>query len=76
VVVLQHGSGGMGANIEMWSRELSAIGVSTLALDGFICCNAAAADEWFAHCATSKASRPSAGAGSIPWRAATAMFAR
>lgn len=35
VVVLQHGSNGMGANIEMWSRELNAIGVSTLALDGF-----------------------------------------
>jgi dienelactone hydrolase len=35
VVVLQHGSGGMAANIEMWSRELNAIGVSTLALDGF-----------------------------------------
>jgi dienelactone hydrolase len=35
VVVLQHGSGGMAANIEMWSREPNAIGVSTLALDGF-----------------------------------------
>src|SRR5580704_11052088 len=35
VVVLQHGSGGMGANIEMWSRDLNEIGVSTLALDGF-----------------------------------------
>src|SRR5215475_4882466 len=35
VVVLQHGSGGMAANVEMWSRELSALGVSTLALDGF-----------------------------------------
>lgn len=35
VVVLQHGSGGMAANIEMWSRELNSIGVSTLALDGF-----------------------------------------
>jgi dienelactone hydrolase len=35
VVVLQHGSGGMAANVEMWSRELNAIGVSTLALDGF-----------------------------------------
>jgi hypothetical protein len=30
VVVLQHGSGGMAANIETWSRELNAIGVSTL----------------------------------------------
>src|SRR5262249_10722493 len=27
VVVLQHGSGGMGANIEMWSREFNAMGV-------------------------------------------------
>ena len=35
VVVLQHGSGGMGANIEMWARELNAMGVSTFALDGF-----------------------------------------
>lgn len=35
VVVLQHGSGGMGANIEMWAREFNAMGVSTLALDGF-----------------------------------------
>jgi dienelactone hydrolase len=35
VVVLVHGSGGMGPNIEMWSRELNAMGVSTFALDGF-----------------------------------------
>jgi dienelactone hydrolase len=35
VVVLQHGSGGMIANIDMWSRELNRIGVATLALDGF-----------------------------------------
>ena len=35
MVVLQHGSGGMAANIDMWSRELNALGVSTLALDGF-----------------------------------------
>jgi predicted peptidase len=35
VVVLQHGSGGMGGNIDMWARELNAMGVSTLALDGF-----------------------------------------
>jgi dienelactone hydrolase len=34
VVVLQHGSGGVGANIEMWEREFNAIGVSTFALDG------------------------------------------
>jgi dienelactone hydrolase len=35
VVVLQHGSGGMGANIEMWSRQFNAMGISTFALDGF-----------------------------------------
>jgi len=35
VVVLLHGSGGMGPNIEMWSRTFNAMGVSTLALDGF-----------------------------------------
>src|SRR5262249_29114641 len=28
VVVLVHGSGGMGPNIEMWAREFNAIGVS------------------------------------------------
>jgi dienelactone hydrolase len=35
VVVLQHGSGGMAPNVEMWARELNAVGVSTFALDGF-----------------------------------------
>jgi dienelactone hydrolase len=35
VVMLQHGSGGMGANVEMWTREFNAMGVSTFALDGF-----------------------------------------
>ncbi|HEY1393400.1 MAG TPA: dienelactone hydrolase family protein, partial [Methylibium sp.] len=35
VVVLQHGSGGMGPNVDMWARELNQIGVSTFALDGF-----------------------------------------
>jgi dienelactone hydrolase len=35
VVVLMHGSGGMGANIELWAREFNAIGVATFALDGF-----------------------------------------
>ena len=34
-VVLVHGSGGMGANIDMWARELNEMGVSTFALDGF-----------------------------------------
>ena len=34
-VVMIHGSGGMGANIDLWSRELNAMGISTFALDGF-----------------------------------------
>jgi len=35
VVVLLHGSGGMGPNIEMWEREFNAMGIATFALDGF-----------------------------------------
>jgi dienelactone hydrolase len=35
VVVLVHGSGGMGANIELWANELGDLGISTFALDGF-----------------------------------------
>ena len=35
VVVLVHGSGGMGPNIESWAREINAMGISTFALDGF-----------------------------------------
>jgi hypothetical protein len=35
VVVMIHGSGGMGPNIDFWTREFNAIGVSTFALDGF-----------------------------------------
>jgi dienelactone hydrolase len=35
VVVLMHGSGGMGPNIEMWSKEFNAMGVSAFAIDGF-----------------------------------------
>ena len=35
VVVLIHGSGGMGPNIEYWVREFNAMGISTFALDGF-----------------------------------------
>src|SRR5205823_3974077 len=35
VVVLIHGSGGMGANIDFWTRELNQMGVSTFALDAF-----------------------------------------
>src|SRR4026207_2278317 len=34
-VVLIHGSGGMGPNIDFWSRELNAMGISTFALDVF-----------------------------------------
>jgi len=34
-VVLMHGSGGMGPNIELWERTFNAMGVSTFALDGF-----------------------------------------
>jgi dienelactone hydrolase len=33
VVVLQHGSGGFAPNIEYWSRELNAAGISTFAID-------------------------------------------
>jgi dienelactone hydrolase len=35
VVVLQHGSGGFASNIEYWSRQLNAEGISTFAIDGF-----------------------------------------
>jgi dienelactone hydrolase len=35
VVVLMHGSGGIGPNIEAWSRLFNAMGVSTFAIDGF-----------------------------------------
>ncbi len=35
VVVLQHGSGGYAANVDVWSRELNELGISTFALDGF-----------------------------------------
>lgn len=35
VVVLMHGSSGIGANIEPWSRLLNAMGVSTFSVDGF-----------------------------------------
>lgn len=35
VVVMIHGSGGMGPNVEFWTREFNAMGVSTVALDGF-----------------------------------------
>src|SRR3954466_1329410 len=35
VVILIHGSGGMGPNIESWARDLNAAGISTFAIDGF-----------------------------------------
>lgn len=35
VVILLHGSGGISSNIEFWSRELNASGISTFAIDGF-----------------------------------------
>jgi dienelactone hydrolase len=35
VVVLQHGSGGVGANIDVWSRELNQLGISTFVIDSF-----------------------------------------
>ena len=35
LVVLQHGSAGFAPNIEYWSRELNAAGISTFAIDGF-----------------------------------------
>jgi len=35
VVVMIHGSGGMGPNIEFWTHEFNSMGVSTFALDGF-----------------------------------------
>jgi len=34
-VILMHGSGGLAAYIEFWQRELNALGISTLAIDGF-----------------------------------------
>jgi dienelactone hydrolase len=35
VVMLMHGSGGIGANIEPWSRSFNAMGISTFTIDGF-----------------------------------------
>ena len=35
VVVMIHGSGGMGANIDLWTQEFNEMGISTFALDGF-----------------------------------------
>jgi len=35
LVILMHGSGGIGANIESWAQLFNAMGVSTFAIDGF-----------------------------------------
>lgn len=35
VVILMHGSGGIGANIESWARTFNAMGISTFTIDGF-----------------------------------------
>src|SRR3954451_12195493 len=35
VVVLQHASSGYDARIDVWSKELNELGISTFALDGF-----------------------------------------
>ena len=35
VVILMHGSGGVGANVDMWSKELNEMGIATFVIDGF-----------------------------------------
>jgi dienelactone hydrolase len=35
LVILMHGSGGIGGNIESWTKLFNAMGVSTFAIDGF-----------------------------------------
>jgi dienelactone hydrolase len=35
VMILMHGSGGIGANIESWAQKFNAMGISTFAIDGF-----------------------------------------
>jgi dienelactone hydrolase len=35
VALLMHGSGGIGANIEPWTRKFNAMGISTFTIDGF-----------------------------------------
>jgi dienelactone hydrolase len=35
LVILMHGSGGIGANIEAWTKLFNAMGVSTFTIDGF-----------------------------------------
>lgn len=34
-VILVHGSGGVGGNVDLWSHELNGIGIATLILDSF-----------------------------------------
>ncbi len=34
-VILVHGSGGVGSNVDLWSHELNGIGIATLILDSF-----------------------------------------
>ncbi|WP_434774440.1 dienelactone hydrolase family protein [Pseudomonas oryzihabitans] len=35
VVILQHGSGGLGSNIPYWERQFNQAGIATFAVDGF-----------------------------------------
>jgi dienelactone hydrolase len=35
LVILMHGSGGIGGNIESWTKLFNAMGISTFAIDGF-----------------------------------------
>lgn len=35
LVILMHGSGGLGGNVESWSRHFNTMGISTFAIDGF-----------------------------------------
>jgi len=34
-VILVHGSGGIAANVDLWAREINAMGIATLTLDSF-----------------------------------------
>jgi dienelactone hydrolase len=35
LVIMVHGSGGMGPNLELWARDFNEMGISTFVLDGF-----------------------------------------
>jgi dienelactone hydrolase len=35
VVLMAHGSGGMGSNVDFWTRQLNGVGISTFVLDAF-----------------------------------------